>query len=54
MEQTILQALVQVTPGEPSTWIAIFKWWNWGFWLGVVIGILGVIYQFMKAPMDEA
>jgi hypothetical protein len=49
MEWIIAQALIQGTESSAGGWWGSCWYWDWGFWISVLIGIVGsVIMLFMK------
>ncbi len=54
MESMIIQALVQKLQVQPLglgwSWSSVASFLHWGFWAGLVIGLLGTLVLFLIKP----
>jgi len=52
MEQLLVQAIVQKTDIVRTGWSSLCSYWEWGFWVGVVIGLVGAGVLYLMKPVD--
>lgn len=50
MENMLANELVQVSCLSTGTWAALCSYWNWAFWLGFVVGVVGAVIGFFMKP----
>jgi len=51
MESFFSNCLIQAAFLSPETWTGICNYWQWTFWLGVILGVAGsVVCLFLKRP----
>lgn len=53
METFILNATVLAGGMTPESWDALCRFWQWAFWIGVIVGAAGaVLGLFMRRLQD--
>lgn len=51
MENFVSNVLVQATSAPCDSWSLVCTFWNWSFWIGLVVGIVGsIVSLFLKSP----
>jgi hypothetical protein len=52
MEQLLIQTAVQQGPHGVPFWVCAWGTWNWLFWAGTLVGIVGAGIQFLMNPTE--
>ncbi len=54
MQQLFVQALVQTPGAYQGMWGKLCSYWEWGFWVGVAVGIIGAFVSYFFRPRTGA
>lgn len=52
MESAIVSSIVQAGSISPESWLSIHQYWQWSFWIGFFVGVVGVIVGFFFRPVE--
>jgi hypothetical protein len=52
MEQFFIQGAIQQVAEGASFWTCACGTWNWFFWAGAVVGLIGAGIQFLMNPTE--
>lgn len=51
MENLIVNSIItQAYPVPYDCWGSLCSWWNWGFWAGFFVGLVGAVVLFFMKP----
>ena len=53
MEHLILQSIVQGGDLGPGSWACLGDYWQWSFWIGCLVGLIGTVVLFFFRPSDS-
>ncbi len=54
MESLLVQALMQAGAGAEPGWVDWCSYWDWVFWIGALVGLVGAVVLFFLRPVDTA
>ncbi|MEW6140923.1 MAG: hypothetical protein AB1733_22095 [Thermodesulfobacteriota bacterium] len=52
MESALVNSIVQAGSISPESWLSICQYWQWSFWIGFFVGVVGVIVGFFFRPVE--
>lgn len=54
MKIFLLDALIHASSFSSDPWGTVCYYWNWTFWIGFIVGVIGAgVFFFMKSPEDK-
>ena len=53
METIILNSMVQAGVITPEIWDVLCRFWQWAFWIGVVVGAAGAVLGLFMKPLED-
>ena len=53
MEHLILQSIVQGGGVGSESWACLGDYWQWSFWIGCLVGLIGTVVLFFFKPVDS-
>ncbi|MEJ2718403.1 MAG: hypothetical protein P8182_14920 [Deltaproteobacteria bacterium] len=54
MEQLIVQSIVQGGGVASDWWSCLGDYWQWSFWIGVLVGLVGTVVLFLFKPVENS
>ena len=54
METLLATVLIQARPVPGTEWSCLCTLWQWGFWIGFVVGIAGAVFLLVGKSRQGA